>query len=81
MVVVGGLFGGHNTEECRSCPNIATSLGLFINPAQFGIRKRFLSGFITKKALIYGDSHFGGFGSRETKETYTKDRYIPLEDP
>ena len=49
--------GGHNMEECRSCPNIMTSLCMFANPAQ-----QYISRFIRKNALMIGGWHFGGFG-------------------
>ena len=49
-------------EECRSCSNVLMSQGLFTSLAQFGIRKRFLSGFISNNALNDWGSHVGGWG-------------------
>ena len=31
-MTVGGIFGGKNMEECRSCPNVATSQRRDVRP-------------------------------------------------
>ena len=56
-------------EECRSYSNVVTSLGLFANSVHLAFGKQSLSGFVRKNALMTRGGHFGGFGSREKRET------------
>ena len=65
-------------EDCRSCPNVATSqrrefptsrrshvvtsLGLFANPTHLAFGKQSLLGFLRKKVLMTRGSHFRGCG-------------------
>ena len=57
-MAVGGIFGGHNMRECKSCPNVATSLGLFVNLAHLAFEKQYLSGFLRKNVLMTRGLHF-----------------------
>ena len=55
-------------EECISCSNVMTSLGLFANSIHLTFKKKSLSGFLRKNSLMTRGRHFGGFDSREKRE-------------